>query len=327
MHIRHTSILICLTLACASCDKARELAEKAAASAKEKIAGDSSGAVADPELLKLVDETAEGVVFRKDLPFPSQLEVRVTRRQEWSGRLIQQNEIDRSSQTIKGTRSMSHLLVLTGDELRLTPEQSTFTIPSPDDPKAAAKTLADPLKALTSQPKPITMLKHGNSWQAQAGGDFHAVALARELSPVMQDLLVENSLAPRPLWFTAKKRFKPGDTLTVTGDSLPMLLAGKASGNLQLTFESRDAVEGHPCAVFSIKGDFSRKQFPDLDGQFNDEEVTIQSGKLWLSLIHPLILREELDSIQSIKSGPAGMPTTHGQGAVKVSVTRSWKTP
>lgn len=327
MHILHTSILVCITLACTSCDKARELAEKATAAAKEKIAGASSGAVVDPELLKLVDETEEGVIFRKDLPFPNQLEVRVSRRQEWSGRIIQQNEVEPSSQTIKGTRSISHLLVRNGDELHITPEQSTFTIPSPDDPKAAAKTLADPLKALSGQAKPITLRKHANSWKAATGGDFGAVALARELSPVMEDVLVENALAPRPLWFTAKKRFKLGDTLTVTGASLPMLLAGKASGNLQLTFESRDAVEGHPCAVFTVTGDFSRQQFPDLDGQFNNEEVTIQSGKLWLSLLHPLILREEFDSIQSIKSGPAGMPTTHGQGSVKVAVTRSWKIP
>ncbi len=46
-------------------------------------------------------------------------------------------------------------------------------------------------------------------------------------------------------------------------------------------------VDGHPCAAFSVTGDYSRNQFPDFEGVFTDEEVTIESGKLWLSLIHP----------------------------------------
>jgi hypothetical protein len=100
-------------------------------------------------------------------------------------------------------------------------------------------------------------------------------------------------------------------------------VAGKANGTLKLTFEAQDAIDGHPCAVFAIQGDYTRQQIPDLDGHFSDEEITIQSGKIWLSLLHPLVLREELDTIQSIKSGT---PVTHAQGSVKLSITRSWKT-
>jgi hypothetical protein len=84
-------------------------------------------------------------------------------------------------------------------------------------------------------------------------------------------------------------------------------------------------VKGHPCGVFSVTGDFSRKQFPDFDGNFTDEDVTIQSGKIWLSLIYPIILKEELDTIQSFKSGGQGGLVGRGQGTVKVSVEREWK--
>ena len=125
-------------------------------------------------------------------------------------------------------------------------------------------------------------------------GDFRIASRAQMIAPVFEDLLIEDGLAPRALWF-GKKRYKVGDKLTVTDDFLPMLVGGKAKGNLKVTLESFDAVNGHPCGVFSVAGDFTRKQFPDFNGSITNEEVTIESGKLWLSLLYSLILREETD--------------------------------
>ncbi len=321
-----TSILC--ALACVSCDKARELADKAVSDVREKIAtGETAAPAVDPELAALVDETEDGVVFRKDLPFPENIEVKETRRQEWSGRLIVRNEIESRVETLKGVRSTTRTLARSGVEIRHQIEDSAFTLPAVGDEESAPKSLADPFKSTASDESSITLRKDGDTWQPVPAGDFRSAFIARELSPVMPELLVEHALAPRPLWFTAKKRFKPGDTLTVAGDSLPMLVAGKAVGELKLTFESRDAVNGHPCAVFTVEGDFTRERFPDFAGQFSDEEITIQSGKLWLSLIHPLVLREELDTIQSVRTGADGSPASHAQGAVKVSVTREWSAP
>ena len=87
-----------------------------------------------------------------------------------------------------------------------------------------------------------------------------------------------------------------GDQLAVSGDSLPMLVAGKGKGSLNLKLESFEAVAGHPCGVFSVSGTYSRKKFPDFEGNLTDEDVTIQSGKIWLSLIHPIVLKEERNS-------------------------------
>ena len=128
---------------------------------------------------------------------------------------------------------------------------------------------------------------------------------------------------PRSLWF-AKHRFKVGDQLVVTGESLPMVLAGDAKGSITLKLESFDAVEGHPCGVFSVSGNYHRKT-ADFTGTITNEDVTIESGKFWFSLIYPVILRQEIDTIQSAKGGGQGGLMSRSQGAAKISVTHAWK--
>jgi hypothetical protein len=326
MKPRHS--LIAVLFLAASCDKAKEIAGQATSAVKERISekvGAGTAPQIDPELQKLVDQTEEGVVFRKDLPFPTRLDVRVTRSQQWSGRIFRQSAIERTSESLEGTRLTTDTFQRDGDQVRHTIEETGFSLPATGDADEVKQTLADPFKTTTAERKSYTYLKQGGSWRADRADGFRAASLAKDLAPEFENLLVDHALAARPLWFSSKKRFKTGDRLTVTGRSLPMLVAGKATGSLELILESIDAVDGHPCAVFSVTGDYSRRQFPDFQGTFTDEDVTIQSGKLWLSLIHPLILREELDTIQTVKSGSKGEQNIRGQGAIKVAVTRSWK--
>ncbi|MDP3849765.1 MAG: hypothetical protein Q8Q59_04620 [Luteolibacter sp.] len=325
---RRLLLILAYALTLVSCDKAKNFAEKASSAVKDRIAsktGAGDASKTDPALQKLVDQTPDGVSFRKDLPFPTHLEVRITRHQEWSGRFSQSSAIERHAEALKGTRTSVSKLERAGDQVRHTSEKTNFSIPSADDPDGAKQILSDPLSANAPSAQSHTFRKTGKSWLADPAGGFRNTTLAKELSPFFDGLLIENALAPRPLWFAAKKRFKPGDQLVVTGDSLPMLLAGKATGTLTLKLESFESVEGHPCGVFTVSGDYSRRQFPDFEGIFTDEDVTIQSGKLWLSLIHPIILREQLDTIQTLKSGNRGNQSSRGQGSIKVSVKRAWK--
>jgi len=322
--------ILIFTAACVSCDKAKDFADKATQTVKDQVAA-SGGKIAsksnkpDPELSKLVDQNAAGVVFRKDLPFPANIEVTTTRRQEWSGRIFHSSAIEKRVETVKGTRLNIAKTERKGNRVRHTVEKSSFSIPSPDDPKAAEKTLTDPLTPTAPKSGTQIFQKSNNSWAADPSGGFRSAAIAQELGPVFDEVLIENALSPRPLWFSPKKRFKPGDTLTVSGATLPMLLGGKATGTLQLKLESIDAVHGHPCAVFSVSGEYRRAEFPDLEGLFTDEEVSIQSGKLWLSIIHPIILKEEFDTIQSVSTGSKGGQKSRGQGSIKVTMERQWK--
>lgn len=316
-----------LVIALAGCDKAKNLADEATTVVKERInrpADTLGGTSVDPELGKLVDQTAEGAVFRKDLPFPAHLEVRTTLRREISGRLFQSSAIDRKTEIVKGTQVTIRKIERDGDRVNHTLEQASFSTPAVDKKEDVAKIITDPLKQVAPTHKPMAFHLVGKTWKTDDRTEFRTVVLSKQLSPVFEDLLVENALSPRRMWFS-KRRFKAGDEIVISGESLPMLLTGDAKGSLNLKLESFEAVEGHPCAVFSIKGSYSRKQFPDFEGVFTDEDVTIESGKIWMSLIHPLILRQELDTIQSFKTGGHGGLAAHGQGTVKVSLLSAWK--
>lgn len=313
-----------LCLAVLSCDKAKNFAAKARSAVEGEIsnhAGQSGDGTSDPELQKLVDQTPEGVIFRKDLPFPAKLEVKTTCLLELSQRLVKSSAIENQATTVKGTRTSVTRLERDGNQVRYTLMESTFAEPvienADDSKKPAVTQLAPPSK-------PVMFHKSGSVWKADNLEGFRAVSLSKILSPVFDELLVGNALAPRSLWF-AKKRFKIGDQLPVPDKSLPMVVAGNAKGALTLTLKSFEAVNGHPCGMFEVTGDYDRKQSPDFEGVLTDEEVSIRSGKLWLSLIYPIILKEELDTIQSTRTGGQGNAATRGQGAVKVSVTREWK--
>ena len=332
MKARYYSIPIVI-ISLPFCERARHLATESYETVKNRI---SSGISArkdgkiDPELQKLVDNTAEGAVFRKDLPFPTRLEVRTTRSSEISGRFIQSSAIEKRSESLTGTRIHVTKLERASNQVRYTLEEAGFSVPAPKDAKAKKgskeekKNVPDPLKEIPASAKSVTFTKTGDSWKAGQIDGFRAAMLAKELTPVFDQLLAEFAIAPRPLWF-GKRRLKPGDQVIVSGDTMPMLLAGKAKGTLTLTLESFEGVAGHPCGVFKINGEYSREEFPDFEGIITDEEVTIQSGKIWLSLLYPVLLREELETIQTIKSGPMGGTVGRGQASFKVSLKREWK--
>lgn len=307
-----------------SCDKAKSIVEQAAKTVQEEIASSGSGgsSMIDPELQKLVDQNAEGVLFRKDQPFPTRLEVRVKRVDDLAVRMTQTSELGRQATTVKGVREKAYKLERSGDQVRVTEEQASFAIPSDDDPSELKKT-ADPLASGPPPGKPVTFTRHGKEWRIDHSGNFRSAVLSRELAPVLDQLLIDNALAPRPLWF-GKRRMKIGETLAVSGEQVPMLLVG-GKGKFNLTLQSVEGVAGHPCGVFSITGEYERNEFPDFDGNRTDETVTIQSGKVWLSLLYPLVLKQELDTIQSFKSGNQGNLVGSSQGSVKRKVTCEWK--
>jgi len=325
--IRRSILLLLFCLAVVSCDKAKKLADQAKAAVENKISGKTASSKEgkpDAALQKLVDQTPEGVIFRKDLPFPNHIEVLTTLREEMAGRFYQASAIERHAEDMKGTKVVVTKLERAGDQVRYSLEQSSFTSPLPDGAEAPKGAATDPLKQVAPAGKPMIYRKSGKGWQGSGSDGFRAAALSKQLSPVFDLLLVENALAPRTLWF-GKRRFKAGDKVPVAESSLPILLSGKATGSFNLAFEKTEAVDGHPCGVFSVTGDFSRKQFPDFEGTLTDQDVTIESGKIWLSLLYPIILRQELDTIQTTKSGGQGGNAERGQGKVKVTLERAWK--
>jgi hypothetical protein len=317
-----TITVLCLALS--SCDKVKSLAEKAKSAVSSEIAkksGESVDSKPDPALQKLVDQSPEGTVFRKDLPFPNRIEVKVTQRSEVSGRFSQKSELGSQVDLLKGTFSTISKLERASDKVTYTLMESIFTEPVLEGSDSKKEPVA---KVLEPPSAPFEFVKSGSTWKSAVPTDFRIASRAQTIAPFFDQLLVENTLAPRALWF-GKKRHEIGDELTVTGGNLPMLITGNATGQLKLKLESFEAVNGHPCGVFSVTGDFTRKKFPSFSGVVTSEDVTIESGKLWLSLLYPLILKEELAVIRTESAGGQGGLATSGRSWAKVSVVREWK--
>ncbi len=315
-------ILIAIpVLTFASCDKIKNLTNQAKSAVGTAATKSPSDSTPDPELQKLVDQTPEGVLFRKDIPFPNNIEVTNTRKDEMVGMYSEKSEIGSQVTSLRGTMTVVTKFQRAGDKLTYTQVESKFE-------KSLTK---EEIKSKESNPIPVTppreankFVKSGNTWKPADSTNFSTVALAQKLSPVFDQLLVNNGLASPTQWF-GKRRLKIGDSLSLTGNTLAMILPGDATGTLKLTLESVSAVDGHPCGVFAISGNYDRNHFPDFQGNFTDEKTTIQSGKIWFSLIYPLILRMEFDTIQTQRVDGNGGLSTRGQGSVKVSLIRQWK--
>ncbi len=327
--MKHRSLTLLLLCLCVlSCDKVKTLANRAKTAVENKMGEKSmpsADGATDPALQKLVDQTPEGVIFRKDLPFPNAIEVTTTLREELIGRIYQSSAIEKRAEDKKGTKVVVTKLERAGDQVRYTLEQSSFTVLPAEGAPPPKEATADQLKKIAVASKPITYQKSPRGWRCPTSEGFRAAVISKELSPVFDDLLKEYALAPRALWL-GKHRFKSGDQIPVSGSSLPMLLSGMVAGSLSLTFEKTESVQGHPCGVFSVTGDYSRKQFPDFEGNLTDEDVTIESGEIWLSLVYPIILKQELSTIQTTQSGGHGGSTERMQGKIKVFLSREWKT-
>lgn len=323
-HLLPIFALFCFT----SCDKAKNLVDQARSTVKERIketANPAAETQVDPELQKLVDQTEEGVIFRKDLPFPTRVNVATSTNSQLDLRLLQASAIERKTSTVNGVMEFTEKLERSGDQVRYTQGKVRITDPTSKDEDGKPKAIPEnPFKSPIGADVPREFLRRDGKWGCDESGGFLAVAISKEIAPFVDVLMQENGLAPRPQWF-AKRRVKIGEEIKLTGEPLSMLISGKAKGTLHLKLESIGAVANHPCAVFTVNGEYTRSQFPSFSGGFTDEDVTIQSGKVWLSLIHPLVLKWDIDTIQSFKTGEKGGQQLQAQGTSKITITREWK--
>jgi len=325
--------LLLLVLCLSGCDKVKEVTQQAMAKVnkgvKERLdSGDEKEKEkekVDSSLMALVDENEEGVVFRKDLPFPGNIRVISRSEHKIAGRVVHVTEAGSQVQELKGSQNVVTELERNGATVRYSMKKSGFSAPAQES-QDGNKEAAQPFGGDSGTNSGLTFVQRDGVWGLQHGGDFRLMALSQQLSPVFNDLLVDNALMPRPLWFS-KQRLKIGDELEVSGPLIPMLVAGEASGSLKLRLEAIEPVQGHPCGRFSVAGRFSRRGFPDFDGSLTDQEVTIESGSLWLSLVHPVILRQQLKTIQTFKPTGDGGPVGRGQGAIESSVELEWSAP
>lgn len=337
-------ISLCCVLPFASCGKIRAAVNKAksaVANASDNGAPKSeavaAGGQVDAGLEAQVDRDANGFRFRKDLAFPTRVQVRkVSSVRYYNVRVMRRSALGTENLSMDGTtETVSHWRMM-GDRLEVALEKMTFTLPPEKMPKPDGKNpnLAAAQQSPVGQSIPMermgqmkgTFVRAGNGWRAEnaRSGDFLRATWLQKMEPGLDSLAVEAGVLPRTMWF-GKPRWKEGASMTLEGENLRMIeTARKAKGKVQLLFEGEEAVGGHPCARFAVSGNYSAEGQAGEDGGKSDADITISSGKIWFSLIHPLVLRQELDTVITVSTESDGVPTKI-QGRAVVTLASEWK--
>ncbi len=312
----------CLTLA--SCDKAKHLADRAKEAVVEKVEEVKGGmagekpAAPDAALQSLVDHTEEGYLFRKDLPFPAHLKVKTHSGMRFKGRHFQASLLGQGSGSIDGDFKEGSEIEKNGETVSVQLHESVFTSAVP-----AGEELPEDHKKVIRRAASLKMERKGRNW-VPASKEIDFLAASAITGPGMDAELVENGLLPRPFWF-GKRRLKIGDEVTLAGDHLLMMGPSKAKGRIRLKLESIEPFDGHPCGVFSISGAVDGSAINRFSEGRQEENYTIESGKVWLSLVHPIVLKEEIDAVVTSKSGEGKSVSSHTQGRAAILIEREWR--
>ena len=304
------------------CDKVGDLLGKGEI-AKLAPTTPQPGGEVDPALAEKVQRHDDGVSFRRDLDFPGHLtgRLRVSRSHD-NARVIEKSELGSE------TSHWNHMLeteVVYGKEpgrFRITLEKAGRRI-LPDQEENAAV----PAGASDLEGESLGFVLTDDGWVVDGGtaDEFRKVNWAQSMGVAIPRLLVETGAHPRAQWFSSSRRWMPGDRVVLTGSAIRMIQAADVTGRIELVFEGEEAIGGHPCGVFSVSGDLSVRSEIDFLGKERDAEISISEGRIWASLLHPVLMREEYQTVQTITAGGSGGLSTRIQGAIEVVKSRSWE--
>lgn len=312
-------------LLCQGCEEAHEflgVEEIVVAAASELLPG---GRV-DGELGALVVRQDGGVRFRRDLPYPDELAVERSREVEFRDvRKLQTNAFGRESLLINQVSAATLSCRKSPGRFLLKPDEIVVRTPvTLDNGKRGFKDERTPEEELSAQEFVLTQ----NGWksrQRQGAVDFRSLLRGGELEPVLPEMMVTCGVHPRSQWLSSSRLWKPGDELVLTGSALKMIHAGDVSGKATLTFEGEEPINGHPCGVFRVVGDYDLREAMDYDGLVVDETGSLEEGRIWASLLYPVLLRTEFECIVTrVEKTIAGGPPSRLQGRLVTTESLAW---
>ncbi len=322
--MKRTLLLAACCLSLPSCDKAKEIASKAQVAVEEVSADFSAKADAatpdiapDADLQALVDHDADGYLFRKDLPFPSHLKVRVVANSRFKGRHFQSTLLGSGAGSIEGEFRHQRDLEMRSGVISFILHDSLFIpalVSDAENPEAERKIL--------QQGGRMEFVRKGKEWVPSGSGrDLSVMAVLAGKNVAAE--FSNDCIMPRPFWF-GKKRLQPGDEVVLSGRHLGMLGFPGGKGEIRLAFIGPEAVGGHPCGVFSVSGAFDLAGTGWMGDGAKMERISVSSGKIWFSLIHPVVLKEELEAVITSKTGEGKDLSSQIQGSASIRVERHW---
>lgn len=296
------------------------------------------GTEIDPELAKYVAKSKDGYLLRTDGPFPTHLKAIVTKVVRFDDVRMAQRVGGEAVNTKLTTRTEEVMeYEIAGNAVRFTKRQDL------NQRKKSAAERVERLKVIEEAkekgvdppPDPDKVvgdlvgkavqfdLKNGK-WKLKPTGEFKTMAWGTELEDDVAEILVNNGLRPKKSWF-GNSRIPIGHKLKLSGSSLGIVFDDVSKGHLDMEFSGVEGVHGHPCAAFDVSGALVLEETEDAEGRKMRGEETVESGRIWFSLLYPVVLRVDLDLIVSHEVRDKGKLVQQFQGKASNHVHVDWK--
>lgn len=323
-------VLLLALLVPAGCDKASKLFGDKLSGALGDGEIPSPGGEVTGDFSALVKRSDDGVYFRRDLPFPPEIEGTVRTVVDCKQvRVLSTSAIGPpSSEVVNGRFETRVNYLKRSGEFLMTLDKADRAVVDPEKEKEEGTPLPSvaPTRESSREGKCLHYLLGQSGWYHRApkdGHDFDLVVWSDSIGTRLPDLMVEAGAHPRPQWFSSARAWRKGDRIVLTGGAIKLLEPYEVSGRVVLVFDGEQAVGGHPCGVFTLEGAYSVKDRTGFHGRRENAEVTISKGKVWASLVYPVLIREEYETVQTISSEQGGAKS-ESQGAMQVTRSRLW---
>ena len=292
----------------------------------------------DPALAKYIDKNGDGYVLRTDGPFPRHLKAIATEVTKFKDVRMAKRVGDQSVNTKLSSR-MENVMEyeIAGGAVRFIKRQDlNQREKSPAERVERLKVIADAKEKGIESPadpdrivgdlvgKAVQFSYQGGVWKAKPTGEFKTMAWGKSLEEDVAEILVNNGLRPKRSWF-GKSRIPIGHKLKLAGSSLGIVFEDVAKGKLDMEFVAVEGVHGHPCAVFDVSGAIELEETIDDEGRNKAGEETVESGRIWFSLLYPVMLRAELEKIVSYETREGGKLVEQFQGKASSHTHIDWK--
>lgn len=320
--------LIVALFALAACEDAKKLLESGSNSDGGAGRPDvAPGGEIDPAFKAQVLQSGDGVVFRRDLPFPTRLEVRMKLSVDYDNvRLVEVSALGKRTDTHNHKTETEVWCTKQPGVFNLKLEKAARRVLAEDEEETVSTDLG---RGATLEGQQLRFSLSEGGWRSRHDSgavDFKKAVWADSLEGKVSHLMVDIGAHPRAQWFSASRSYKAGDEITLAAGALKALDPYDVSGKVNLKFEGVEAIAGHPCGVFAVSGDIRIDNQLQVDGSHHDCDIAVTSGKIWASLLYPVLLREQYETVQTlvVREGKKGGPETRMQGGIKIEKARSW---